>query len=187
VTSAVSIVLGLVFGWAGIGKAVRAKRWRANIRAYGLPRFARAAGFLLLPWVELIAAVALLAGRPAIGATIVGSLIVLFCVAIINARIVLRNDKLGCTCFGGTSVYDYRILLLRNGTLAVLAGYLLAVRPLAETRGPGLPGAGPVMFVTLVLAGGVAAMMWLGTQLILIRRKASLSPIRKAAAPRPAS
>jgi hypothetical protein len=183
VTTIAAIVLGGVLGWAGIAKIARAPRWRANLRAYALPRLARGGGFLLLPWVELSAAVALLSGRPGLGAAIAAPLITMFCIAVVRARVILGKDKLGCACFGTEAVHDYRVLLLRNAALGVLAGYLLAAVPIADARGPGLPGAGPTMFLTLVGLVSAAGLLWLSHQLVALRRETSPQPLMRDAPP----
>ena len=53
----------------------------------------------------------LIAGAARWGAVLAIGLLGIFCVAIARARLLLGTDKLGCGCFGGTRIRDYRLLL----------------------------------------------------------------------------
>jgi hypothetical protein len=157
----------------------RGPHWRANLRAYLLPRPLRGGGFLLLPIVELFAGAALLAGRPAMGAVVILALLTIFCGAILRARAKLKTDRLGCACFGTSSVHDYRVLLGRNLALAAAAAVIVAMRPLGETTGPGLPGAGPAMQAALGVLVAIVGLGWLALQRANLRAESS------SASPRP--
>ena len=116
--------------------------------------------FLLLPWIELGIAVALIAGAARWGAVLAIGLLGIFCVAIARARLLLGTDKLGCGCFGGTRIRDYRLLLARNVALAALAA-VVSVRDLrGSVRCAGLSLAGPGALLWLMSALALIAVVW---------------------------
>jgi hypothetical protein len=150
----VSGLLALVFGWAGLAKVVRAERWRQDLLRYRLPRSIRISGFLLVPWVELSIAVALAAGARLTGAASALGLLLVFSAAILRARLLQQGNKLGCGCFGGSALLDYRVMLLRNAAIMALLVFLLA----ADSEGAGQT---PVGLLGLLL---VVALLWIGWQ-----------------------
>jgi hypothetical protein len=155
-----SVVLAAAFAWAGAMKVLRADRWRSDLRTYRLSRPLRGLGFLLLPWVELAVAVALVVGEARVGAGVALALITVFCVAIVRARRVTGSDRLGCGCFGTTKVRDYRILLLRNAFLGVLAVSILTSGR-DRALGEAFPSEGPGLLLALLATSGVAAGAWI--------------------------
>jgi uncharacterized membrane protein YphA (DoxX/SURF4 family) len=155
-----SVVLAATFAWAGIMKVLRAERWRSDLRTYRLSRPLRGLGFLLLPWVELAIAIALIAGVARIGAAVALALIIAFCGAIVWARRLSGSDRLGCGCFGTANVRDYRILLLRNAVLGALAVSILASGR-DRALGEAFPSEGPGVLLALLAASGLAAGAWI--------------------------
>jgi hypothetical protein len=150
-----SVLLAATFGWSGSLKVLRAERWRLDLVSYRLNRPLRAAGFLLLPWVEVGIAGALVAGAARTGAVLAIGLLGIFCVAIVRARLLLGTDKLGCGCFGGVRIRDYRLLLARNVALVALATVVVSSgRDPSAARGVDL--------------GGPSALLWLMSALSLI-------------------
>jgi hypothetical protein len=149
-----SVLLAATFAWSGSMKILRAERWRLDLVSYRLNRPLRAAGFLLLPWVEVGIAGALVAGAARTGAMLAIGLLGIFCVAIVRARLLLGTDKLGCGCFGGARIHDYRLLLARNIALASLAAVVVSGRDPSTARGLDL--------------GGPSALLWLMSALALI-------------------
>jgi hypothetical protein len=156
--------LALLFAWAGLAKVLRAERWRQDLLRYRLPRLVRASAFLLLPWVELSVVMALIAGSPTMGAAVALGLMLVFSAAILRARLLQQGNKLGCGCFGNSTVLDYRIMLLRNAALAALLVFVLA----ADAQGDGrhtpvsLPSGLLVGLLGLVVG---AAALWIGWQI----------------------
>jgi hypothetical protein len=150
-----SVLLAATLGWSGSMKILRAERWRMDLVSYRLNRPLRAAGFLLLPWVEVGIAGALVAGAARAGAVLAIGLLGIFCVAIVRARLLLGTDKMGCGCFGGARVRDYRLLLGRNLALAALAAVVVSSgRDPSTARGLDL--------------GGESALLWLMSALALL-------------------
>jgi hypothetical protein len=150
-----SVLLAATFAWSGSMKILRSERWRLDLVSYRLNRPLRAAGFLLLPWVEVGIAGALVAGAAKAGAVLAIGLLGIFCVAIVRARLLLGTDKLGCGCFGGARIHDYRLLLARNIALAALAAVVVS------------SGGDPSAARGLDL-GGPSALLWLMSAIALI-------------------
>jgi hypothetical protein len=154
-----SVLLAATFAWSGSMKIMRAERWRLDLVSYRLNRPFRAAGFLLLPWVEVGIAGALVAGAARTGAVLAIGLLGIFCVAIVRARLLLGTDKLGCGCFGGARIRDYRLLLARNVALAALAVVVVSFGR-APSAARGLELGGPGALLWLMSAVGLSAVAW---------------------------
>jgi hypothetical protein len=165
-----SVLLAATFAWSGSMKVLRAERWRLDLVSYRLNRPLRAAGFLLLPWVEVGIAGALVSGAARTGAVVAIVLLGIFCVAIVRARHLLGTDKLGCGCFGGVRIRDYRLLLARNVALAALAAVVVsfAGNPSAA-RGLDLGGSSALLW--LMSALGLIAVAWVLWQASLRMRR----------------
>jgi hypothetical protein len=161
-----SVLLAATFAWSGSMKVLRSERWRLDLVSYRLNRPLRAAGFLLLPWVELGIAGALVAGAARAGAVLAIGLLGIFCVAIVRARLLLGTDKLGCGCFGGARIRDYRLLLVRNLALAALAVVVVSSgRDPSAARGLDLGGPSALLWLISTLALIAAAwVLWQASQ-----------------------
>jgi hypothetical protein len=161
-----SILLAATFAWSGSMKILRAERWRLDLVSYRLNRPLRAAGFLLLPWVEVGIAGVLVAGAARTGAVVSIGLLGIFCVAIVRARLLLGTDKLGCGCFGGARIRDYRLLLARNVALASLAAVVVSFgRDPSAARGLDLGGPSALFWLMSALGlSAVAWVLWQGSQ-----------------------
>jgi hypothetical protein len=158
-----SSALALLFGWAGLAKLVRAERWRQDLMRYRLPRPVRASAFLLLPWVELSVVVGLIAGARAEGAAVALGLMIAFSVAILRARLLQQGNKLGCGCFGGSALLDYRVMLLRNAAMVALLVFVLVAD--AEGDFGETPVVAPARLLPMLLGFMlVAAALWTGWQ-----------------------
>jgi hypothetical protein len=165
-----SILLAATFAWSGSMKVLRAERWRLDLVSYRLNRPLRAAGFLLLPWVEVGIAGALVAGAARTGAVLAIGLLGIFCIAIVRARLLLGTDKLGCGCFGGVRMHDYRLLLGRNVALAALAVVVVfSERDPSAARGLDLGGSSALLWLMLALA--LIAVAWVLWQASLRMRR----------------
>jgi hypothetical protein len=154
-----SVLLAATFGWSGSMKVLRAERWRLDLVSYRLNRPLRAAAFLLLPWVEVGIAGALVAGAARTGAVLAIALLGIFCVAIVRARLLLGTDKLGCGCFGGARIRDYRLLLARNVALATLAAVVVSSGG-DPSAARGLDLGGPSALFWLMSAVALIAVAW---------------------------
>jgi hypothetical protein len=118
-------LLGLVFAWAAIAKALRFRRWRGQILGYRLP----AAGTLavVVPLAEAGVPALVVGGFPTAAGALALGLLAAFSATILRAR-RLQGDRLPCGCFGGDGRRDYRLLLARNLALGAVAAATLADR-----------------------------------------------------------
>jgi hypothetical protein len=116
-------LLGLVFAWAAIAKALRFRRWRRQILDYRLP----AAGTLAVavPLAEAGVPALVVSGFPTAAGALALGLLAAFSATILRAR-RLEGDRLPCGCFGGEDRRDYRLLLARNLALGAVAAAALA-------------------------------------------------------------
>jgi len=94
------VTLGLIFIVASIEKIALPDIFAANINAYGIIPFPMINIFaLLLPWIELLCGVYLLAGVKVRSASLViSSMLVVFIVAILIA--MAKGLTIDCGCFG---------------------------------------------------------------------------------------
>jgi protein-S-isoprenylcysteine O-methyltransferase Ste14 len=165
VPQAAALVLAAVFAWAAVVKLLEPDRWRKDLLVYRLGRPLRAAGWLILPWLEVAVPAALLIGHPRMAALLAAGLMGVFSVAILRARILVGSDQLACGCFGGHATRDYRLLLIRNALLAGLAVYVLAF------PAPGISIRSGLASGLLLGVVGLIAAVWTFRQLRLRREE----------------
>jgi hypothetical protein len=167
-SSVVSLVLATTFAWAAIAKVARPGLWRSALAGYRLPRGVRTVALVVVPVAEGIAAVLLVLGGDAMraGAALGVALLAAFSLAVLRARRLLGR-RLPCGCFGGSGDRDYRLMLVRNSALGVVAA---AVLVLPERRlGLDAPAFGEAVPVILA-ASGLAMVAWLGVTLVRMSR-----------------
>jgi hypothetical protein len=117
--SVAAATLAIAFGWAAVTKLVRAHRWRRPLQSYGLGRGFERIVAVGVPRMELGIGVLPFLGLPSTAGVLSLGVLAAFSVGIVAARI--RNGpRLDCGCFGAASVRDYRLLLARNGALAIV-------------------------------------------------------------------
>ena len=153
-------VLAATFLWSAAAKALNYSGWRSTLRRYRLGRFSSvvAAG---APVAETAAAIGLLAGPPKAGAAAILALLAAFSAAIVRLQ-RLEGDRLPCGCFGRTKERDFRVMLIRNALLALLASaILLGDREVDPFEGVGAPDGSEAVAAMLTIAGVVAA-VWIG-------------------------
>src|SRR4051812_577916 len=123
------ILLVVVFATAGVGKLLDVAGSRQAVRDFGVPESVAGATGVLLPLVELAAAVLLVFPATAQwGAALALALLVAFTAGIANA---LRHGFApDCHCFGQLhSAPAGRASLARNGLLAVIAAFVVVEGP----------------------------------------------------------
>jgi hypothetical protein len=100
---AAQIALGILFGWAALAKLADLSAFALQVHNFRLlPVAAENLVAMLLPWVELVAALALvLRIRPRAGAWVAGALLAVFTVGI--ALAMARGLDFECGCFGKAS------------------------------------------------------------------------------------
>src|SRR4051812_8041832 len=146
-------VLAVTFGAAAIAKVTTWRRWRRSLAAYDVP-----AGGVVAPAVpalESVVAILPFLGFPRTAGAVAFVLLGAFSVAIVVARI-RRGPRLECGCFGGVRSRDYRVLLLRNAVLAVVALSAWRWGPPAATLPFRAPTGSELVPALLVTLGSVA-------------------------------
>jgi len=100
---AAQIVVGFLFGWAALAKLADLPAFALQVHNFRLlPLAAENLVAMLLPWVELTAAMALvLRIRPRAGAWVAGVLLAVFTVGV--ALAMARGLDFECGCFGKAS------------------------------------------------------------------------------------
>src|SRR5262245_43197137 len=103
VIRAAQIVVGLLFGWAALAKLDDLSAFALQVHNFRLlPISAENLVAMLLPWVELVAAMALVLGiRPRAGAWVAGVLLAVFTLGVASA--MYRRLDFECGCFGKAS------------------------------------------------------------------------------------
>jgi hypothetical protein len=88
-------LVGAVFLFAGIQKAMSWSTWRSDANSQGVPRVVA----MSVPAIEVLLGVALIALPPA-REVLMLALVVLSSFTVHLARRVFRDDKVPCGCFG---------------------------------------------------------------------------------------
>ena len=121
-------VLAVVFSWAAIAKALSVRSWLEALRRYGLSPSARKLATVGVPAAEAAVAVLFLTGRLRAGASLALALIAAF--SLVLTRLASQGaSRVPCGCFGRLGERSLRLLLARNGLLAVLAAVVAIARP----------------------------------------------------------
>lgn len=158
----VPFLLAVAFFWAAIAKASRPSAWRSALLGYRLPGATAMPALVLVPVLEIVTAVLLSAGGNAskAGAALSVALLGAFSLAVLRARRI-QGDRLPCGCFGGSGSRDYRLMLVRNAVLGVVAAAILLVPAVAryELQTP----AAEQMLPALLVALGIVLIAWLVT------------------------
>jgi len=123
------VVVGAVFIAASLDKVEHPVAFARAVSYYHMiPPQALNAFALLVPWVELLAGVALVAGLASRGAALlVGGLLVVFIVALVSA--ISRGIDISCGCFSTTTGEGHKVgidVVIRD--VAMLAAVLPVVR-----------------------------------------------------------
>lgn len=151
-------VLALTFAWAAAAKALRFSAWRAALARYELPPLVERAARGGVPVVEAAVAGLIISGPAKVGAAVAVALLGAFSAVLFSAYL-RHGSRVPCGCFGRATTRDYRVMLLRNGLLAVCAAAVL-VGPGRIEEGAAPPvGPGDVVPAALVGLGVVAAVI----------------------------
>ena len=96
------LALGALFVWAALAKIADVPGFVAEVHNFRIVPVALENIFAMtLPWIELVAGVALIVNiAPRSGLVVLGALLVVFFVAILLA--IFRNLDIACGCFGTT-------------------------------------------------------------------------------------
>ena len=117
-------LLAAVFIYAGASKALDPAQFAEAIDHYRIVPWPLAAGLgLYLPWLEIVAGVAVFFGRLRLGALgIIAGLAWVFVAAIASA--LVRGLDITCGCFGNGEGSSLTFSLVRSLVLAGLGSYL---------------------------------------------------------------
>jgi hypothetical protein len=165
-------ILAAAFGAAAVAKIVGRRSWMRSLRVYRLPSTVERTAGPGVPAVEVA-----LAAMPFLGLTSSAGLAAFVVLGMFSAAVVLARVRVGrrldCGCFGATSARDYRVLLARNGALAVAA--LVAWQEgvdAAVLRSLGVPSGSELLPAALVVLGlGLGA--WVAAQALVVVRRAA--------------
>lgn len=117
------VVLGLLFLYAALGKIVDVADLAVELHNFRLvPLWSENLIAMTLPWIELLAGLALVLGvRPRAGAWVAGALLVVFTAGV--ALAMARGLDISCGCFGTSTVTRVGwAKLAENAGMIVLAG-----------------------------------------------------------------
>ena len=169
IPAAAASVLAIAFGWSAAAKLVMPAVWRRTLAAQALPRGTTRVAAAAVPAVEAAVPAAVILGAPAVAAAIALVTLVCFSATIVRARVRNGRDAVACGCFGGSRSRDYRLLLARNATLAVVAVAGLGASPVHVGWWPGAPAAGEALPVAVATSAVAVAVLtawrsasWLG-------------------------
>lgn len=164
--------LSIAFGSAAVAKIAGRRRWARALASY---RLGPLEGTVLVgvPVAELT-----LAALPFLGLVSTAGVVSLVALSVFSAAIVVGRVRVGrrldCGCFGASRSRDYRLLLARNGALAVVA--VVAWREGVDSWIGGTLAApsGSDLLPATIVAIGVALAMWVAVQTVVtVRRGAS--------------
>lgn len=150
-------VLGVVFAWSAGSKLLRPGDWRRARSALGLRGPLDRVAAIGAPVAEA-AVLGLVAAGLHRSAGVAGlSLLFVFSLAVVRARRRV-GDLVPCGCFGTAKARNYRVLLLRNAALAVVAAVATTWGAnVARLRSPGIPTGADVLPLAFAVVGfGVA-------------------------------
>lgn len=161
---AVVLVAG-TFAYAGVAKARDPQKFAEAIAAYQILSYPTSAGAaMVLPCVEIVAAIALLIPRTRQSAALlIAASLVIFTTAATAAKI--RGLDIDCACFGAgsTSIQNsYWVLLLRNTALlaATLFGAFWSRRRLfAEVQWEPVLKSAMILFASSAVAGAATVLV----------------------------
>ena len=165
-------VLSIAFGSAAVAKIAGRRRWARALASYRLGPLEGAA-LVGVPVVELA-----LVALPFLGLVSTAGLASFVVLWVFSAAIVVGRVRIGrrldCGCFGAARSRDYRLLLARNGVLAVIA--VVAWREAQDAWIGGsldAPSGSDLLPATLV-AVGLSLAVWVSVRAVItVRRGAS--------------
>ena len=153
-------VLAILFVWAAMTKLLWWDAWADALRAYRLPRAVAVSARPAVPAIEIAVALTLAFGPLHVGASASLALLALFSAAIVRSQ-ARAQGGLPCGCFGRSKERDPRLLLARNGGLALLAS-VAWVGARLDGLESGLPLSNPGALVPFLLsAAGATLAAWM--------------------------
>jgi hypothetical protein len=165
--------LAVTFGGAAVAKAVRWYAWRRSLGSYGLPPRLEGPARVGVPAAEVTIAMLSLLGYASTAGLIALGALGVFSVAILWARVRV-GPRIGCGCFAGERVRDFRYLLGRNAVLMAIAAVAWRdgadVPPSVSLAGPDRSDAVAMILVVL----GLALAGWVAVRTLVVVRRSSV-------------
>lgn len=123
------IVSGILLGWAALAKLGDVGSFAQQVHNFRiLPLFAENLVAMVLPWIELLAALSLvLAIRPRAAAVLTAGLLSVFTVAVIAA--LARGLDFECGCFGTSDASRVGVTKVLENLGMLLIAILACARP----------------------------------------------------------
>ncbi|HEX9717900.1 MAG TPA: MauE/DoxX family redox-associated membrane protein [Actinomycetota bacterium] len=156
-------VVGAVFAWSAGGKLLRPTDWRRARSALGLRGPLDRVAAIGAPVAEAAVLGLVVAGLHRTAGIAGLALLLVFSLAVLRAR-RRGGDLVPCGCFGTVKARDYRVLLLRNAVLAVVAA-VAATWGIDTPRlgSPGIP-TGPDVLPLAFAVVGLSVAAWTVTR-----------------------
>ncbi len=122
------IVMGIVFAWAALAKLGDLRGFADQVHNFRmLPIFAENVVALSLPWIELVAALALILNiRARSGTVLLTGLLAAFTVAIIVA--LIRGLDIECGCFGTADASRVGLVKVSQNLGMLVVGWIGCLR-----------------------------------------------------------
>ena len=122
------IAIGVVFAWSGLAKLGDLHGFADQVHNFRMvPIFAENLVALSLPWIELVAALALILGiRARAGAVLVTGMLAVFTVAIIVA--LIRGLDIECGCFGTSDASRVGLVKIAENLGMLVVGWIGCLR-----------------------------------------------------------
>lgn len=119
------LVLGGVFLWAGIEKIIAPQEFAIAIDNYRLlPEGMINLVAVVLPWLELLLGMALIAGYLVRGSALLSAMLFLVFAGALTINLV-RGLDISCGCFGGSAGKINWLYLIRDGSLLGMSVFIL--------------------------------------------------------------
>ncbi|MEN6331744.1 MAG: MauE/DoxX family redox-associated membrane protein [Smithella sp.] len=119
------LALGVLFLYAGVGKIISPQEFAVAIYNYQLlPDGAINLLAVVLPWLEILLAAALIAGIYVRGASLLSALLFLVFATALSINLV-RGLDISCGCFGGASGSINWLYLVRDTGLFAVSVFIL--------------------------------------------------------------
>ena len=119
------LALGFLFLYAGVGKIISPQEFAVAIYNYQLlPNGAINLLAVVLPWLEILLAAALIAGIYVRGASLLSALLFLVFATALSINLV-RGLDISCGCFGGASGSISWLYLVRDTGLFAVSVFIL--------------------------------------------------------------
>ena len=148
------------FAWAAVAKGLNVVAWSSAVAGFGFRGPFGRAIVVGVPLTEILIVFMLLSIDLRAGAALVLALVAAFSGAIVRSRAIQKQDKVPCGCFGAGGRSDYRLLLARNGGLALLGGLILLAPRSTSLQ---LPAGAELVPTVLIVVAGVL-IVWMTTQ-----------------------